>query len=139
MTKEIFVDSGAWVALADRRDKFYETAVEVYPSVLKDWGRLVTTNLVIAESYALIRGRLGHSAAIIFLNNLSHTRRLDKVLSNVILESQAEEILRRYGDQDFSYVDAVSFALMRQRGISEAFTFDHHFSVLGFLTLPEIK
>ncbi len=136
MTKEIFMDSGAWVALADRRDKFHQEAVEIYPSVLKNWSRLVTTNLVIGESYALIRGRLGHRAAIIFLDQLSHTLRLEKVLSNVILESQAEEILRRFGDQDFSYVDAVSFVVMRERAISQAFTFDHHFSILGFEILP---
>jgi predicted nucleic acid-binding protein len=61
------------------------------------------------------------------------------VYADAKLETLALEILRQYDDQDFSYADAVSFAVMRQRGVSEAFTFDHHFSILGFLTLPEIK
>ena len=32
-----------------------------------------------------------------------------------------------YADQVFSMVDAVSFAIMQQRGIIEAFGFDRHF------------
>jgi len=48
------------------------------------------------------------------------------------MEAQAVVILRRYKDQDFSYVDAVSFAVMQQREISEAFAFDHHFTTAGF-------
>jgi predicted nucleic acid-binding protein len=47
-----------------------------------------------------------------------------------------ESILARYSDQDFSLTDAVSFAVMRQRRIEEAFTFDNHFSTAGFVVLP---
>jgi predicted nucleic acid-binding protein len=52
---------------------------------------------------------------------------------------QAEEILRRYAEQDFSLVDAVSFAVMRERGIAEAFAFDRHFLIAGFTLVPELS
>lgn len=40
--------------------------------------------------------------------------------------------LARYDDQDFSFADAVSFAVMTERGIREALTLDHRFAVAGF-------
>lgn len=47
-------------------------------------------------------------------------------------EEAAEELLAHYGDQDFSYVDATSFIVMRRLGLREAFAFHHHFAVAGF-------
>ena len=40
--------------------------------------------------------------------------------------------LARYDDQGFSFADAVSFAVMTERGIRDALTLDHHFVVAGF-------
>ena len=45
-------------------------------------------------------------------------------------------ILRQYADQDFSYVDAVSFALMHHRGLTDAFAFDQHFVTAGVVCVP---
>ena len=49
-----------------------------------------------------------------------------------------EEVLRRYDDQDFSLIDAVSFAVMQERNITEAFAFDHHFLTAGFALTPSL-
>ena len=49
---------------------------------------------------------------------------------------QAEKILEKYQDQDFSYTDAVSFAVMRELKIGKAFAFYSHFSTAGFTTIP---
>ncbi len=136
MEKAIFIDSGAWVALADIRDQFHSDAVGVYSQVLQQWKYQVTTDLVIAEAYNMIRRRLGHTAGIRFLESLRKSSRLIKIYCDAALEIQAEAILRRYSDQDFSFADAVSFAVMQERGITEAFAFDQHFRTAGFALLP---
>ena len=136
MARELFVDTGAWVALADQDDKYHERAAREYPDLLKHYRRLVTTNLVVAEVYIILRKALGHAAALIFLESVKSSPRIEKVQSTEELEIEAEDILRRYSDQDFSYTDAVSFALMRQRGIGTAFAFDKHFSIAGFSMVP---
>jgi hypothetical protein len=133
---ELFVDTSAWVALADAADDNHSAAAAIYPDMLKGYRRLVTTNLVIAETYILIRRGLGHRAAMAFLNRTRVSPRIEKVYADAELESQAEAILQRYQDQLFSYADAVSFALMRQRAIDEAFAFDRHFAVAGFRRVP---
>ena len=53
-----------------------------------------------------------------------------------VLENRARQILRQYTAQDFSYVDAVSFALMQEVEITEAFAFDRHFNTAGFVCVP---
>jgi predicted nucleic acid-binding protein len=44
--------------------------------------------------------------------------------------------LERYEDRDFSFTDAVSFAVMSERRIREALTLDTHFAAAGFAVLP---
>jgi predicted nucleic acid-binding protein len=132
MTHRIFVDTGAWIALADGSDDLHDRALTIYPTVLQAGNRLVTTNLVIAESYNLIRRRVGHQAAMQFLESMRTSPRLDRVYSDQSLELSGEAILRRYADQAFSFVDAVSFAAMLALDIDEAFAFDNHFVVAGF-------
>lgn len=53
------------------------------------------------------------------------------------LEQAAERNwLARYADQDFSFIDAVSFAVMADRRIRDALTLDRHFAVAGFSISP---
>ena len=48
-------------------------------------------------------------------------------------EARAEEILFRYTDHDFSFTDALSFAVMERLHITYAFAFDKHFRQFGTL------
>lgn len=128
----LFVDTGAWFALVDASDQHHAKAAKVYPELLSSFHHLITTNLVIAETYILIRRTLGHQPAIYFLENISASPRIIKVYSDNVLEEEAEDLLRKYKDQNFSYTDAVSFAVMKKYGIVKAFAFDQHFVTAGF-------
>ena len=134
--KSLFVDTGAWFALADSSDQYHDQAVNIFPELIKIYRQLITTNLVIAETYILIRRAIGHQPAITFLDNITASPRVVKIYSDNVLEESAEDILRKYHDQDFSYTDAVSFAAMTQYGIIETFSFDHHFVTAGFTLIP---
>jgi uncharacterized protein len=135
MAREVFVDASAWIAVVNQRDDLHSEASASYGRLLRERRPLVTTNLVIAEAHAMIRRYSGHEAAIRFLDSMRQSGRLTKVYSDAGLEAEAEKLLRRYADQDFSLTDAVSFAVMRQRGITEAFAFDGHFVAAGFVVV----
>ena len=47
--------------------------------------------------------------------------------------------MRKYADQQISFTDCVSFAMMRRLGIGAAFAFDRHFRDAGFqmITKPQ--
>ena len=130
----IFVDTSAWIALAVEDDRHHGEAVAVFPKLLKRG--LVTTNLVVAETYIVLRRAAGYRAAISFLELVGASHRIKKLYSDPRLEDEAERILRHYPDQDFSFVDAVSFAAMKRERIEEAFAFDRHFLIMGFRTMP---
>ena len=96
---------------------------------------LCTTNHVAGETYTLLRVRLGFAAARDALRRLRESRIVERVFVPEEWEDEAERLLAQYADQDFSYVDATSFVAMRRLGLTNAFAFDHHFTVAGFQLL----
>lgn len=136
MAAALFVDAGGWIALADAHDRYHAVAAAAYPKFLRHYARLLTTTLVVAEAYMVLRLELGHSPAVRFLELLEASPRVQRVAVDRSIEVEAERLLNRYADQRFSYADAVSFAVMRARGLSEAFAFDEHFATAGFVRVP---
>ena len=132
----IFVDTSAWMALADKDDSHHKEAASAYYSLLKTQRSLVTSHLVIAEAYMIILKELGHRPALDFLERIKASPRILKIYSNEDIEAEAEEILAQYRDQDFSYTDAVSFVIMKRQKIRKAFCFDKHFITGGFVKVP---
>ena len=51
------------------------------------------------------------------------------------LDDEAWELLNGRPDQTWSFVDCASFVVMKQRGIVEAWTSDHHFEQARFVRL----
>jgi predicted nucleic acid-binding protein len=127
MATLVFVDTGAHYALADARDPDHREAVRLLQQIVRLRYALATSNFVLSEVYTLLLKRLGWETAIRYVEELRAGS--TQVLSvSTEDEERAWEILRRYQDQDFSYVDATSFALMERLGIQVFFAFDSHFS-----------
>jgi predicted nucleic acid-binding protein len=135
---ELFVDTSAWYPLMVAPHPDHARVASVLRQAIRDGRRLVTTNLIVAEAHALLLARAGREAALRFAQTVRSP-------PNLVLESSAElemtavtDWLARYTDQDFSYTDAVSFAVMASRGITEALTLDRHFSVAGFMVVAAV-
>jgi predicted nucleic acid-binding protein len=132
----VFVDTGAWYAIQVADDEWHEEAAATIRSLLAGAHSLVTTNHVVGETYTLLRITCGHAAAIRFLDLIEESRRLETIFVSEESENRAYAILRQYADQDFSFVDATSFAVMRAARVRHAFAFDQHFAAAGFLRIP---
>ena len=132
----VFVDSGAWFALQVADDAHHATAREALPALLEASKALVTSNLVVGETYTLLRLAKGYREARRFLDTLALSAKLERVFVSEHLERDAYGIVHRYADHPFSFVDATSFALMRQQRIQHAFAFDVHFRIAGFSRIP---
>jgi predicted nucleic acid-binding protein len=92
---------------------------------------------VIGETYTLLRMRLGHAAAHEFLRHSRASARTKRVFIPEAWEDEAESVLAKFADHDFSFVDATSFVVMRKLGLRAAFAFDHHFLVAGYLLVAD--
>ncbi len=132
---QVFVDTSGWIALAVEDDVHHEEVAALYAQLLKRH-LLVTTNLVVAETHITLRRRVGHRAAISFVELVEVSPRIQRVFSTDEVENEALSILRECADQSFSYTDAVSFVVMRNLRIAQALAFDAHFRTMGFELLP---
>lgn len=126
----IFVDTGAWYAVADRSDRHHPTAARFYVERVSTRD-LVTSSLVLAETWSLLSAHLGRPAALSFWESLRDLQIPVLTLDPADLEA-AWRIANAFPDQDFSFTDCTSFALMERRGIDEAFAFDAHFLVYRY-------
>ena len=130
------MDTSAWYPLADAGHRDHPAVAACLAERIRDGARVVTTNLVVAETHALLLRRGGRGPALRFLNEV----RSDPILvetSSTDLEGRAvSDWLERYEDQSFTLTDAVSFVVMADRGIREALALDRHFSTAGFVRLP---
>ena len=132
----VFVDTGAWYAVQIVNDRHHATAQSVLRELVESEVPIVTSNLVVGETYTLLRTAKGYREAKRFLDVLGQSRKLERLVITEYLERKAHEILAQYTDHPFSFVDATSFALMRQQRIQHAFAFDAHFVTAGFLRIP---
>ena len=133
---ELFVDASAWYPLLVRSIAQHNSVQASVRRALAHGTRLVTTNLVVAETHALLVRRTSRETAMAFARSVIEPQ-LHVVRSGAELEHAAvTEWLERYDDHDFSFTDAVSFAVMAERGISDALTLDRHFAAAGFRMVP---
>jgi predicted nucleic acid-binding protein len=129
---ELFVDTSAWYPLAVASHPEHRRMAAELTGRVKAGVRIVTTNLIIAESHALLLHRGHAGAALDFVKTVRQRPHL-VVFSTPELEASAiSDWLERFTDQTFSLTDAVSFAVMKARGIDEALTLDRQFVVAGF-------
>jgi uncharacterized protein len=132
---EFFVDTSAWYPLLVSSHPDHARLAATVRTLITAHRRVVTTNLVVAETHALLMRRVGRSTALRFARTVDEPPNL-VVRSTRELEGAATtQWLARYADQDFSFADAVSFAVMTERRIRDALSLDHHFLVAGFQTL----
>ena len=128
----IFLDTSAIYALADRGDARHETARELFGAVLTRGETLLTHNYVLVESLALLQHRLGSETAAKFARTVPD---FEVVWVDAPLHAEATRRWVRSSKRRVSFVDEVSFVVMKARGIEVAFAFDRDFEGRGFRLL----
>lgn len=137
--RELFVDTSAWIPLLQERHPDHVRLQAPVVAAVRAGARLVTSNLVLAETYTFLRYRRHREVALEFLRAARKSPNL-VVTSTEDLEERAQAAwLERFSDQDFSFADAVSFAVMQDRDIACAVTLDKHFIVAGFDVIPDLR
>jgi len=133
----LFVDTGGWACLADRREQHHATAARIYRDARRQGRLVVTTNYVLAELVALLTSpkRLSRPRIITFIEAIKLAPKTEVVHIDASLDAQAWQLLANRQDKEWSLVDGTSFIIMQQRGIIDALTTDHHFEQAGFVRL----
>jgi len=137
MLPRIFIDTSAFLALEDESDQYHEDALQFREHVLrKERYEMITTLYILDETLTLIRFRIGIRASIDFSKKIRKSKVVKIVQVSREIEEKALDIFERYEDKDFSFTDCVSFVVMWELGIKEAFAFDEHFNQMGLIRKP---
>ena len=94
----------------------------------------VTTSLIVNETASLLQSRGFFSMALDFLQRIRGGE-IEIVYPEADLQRVGWDLLLSHGGSGANAVDCTSFALMKQRRIRLAYTFDDHFRDAGFETL----
>ena len=125
-----FVDTSFWVAYRFRRDEHHQASVELWSDRSH---ALLTTDLVVGETWTFLRRRAGHREAVGFLDKIERSERVGVVHVDERAARAAWAWLRRHDERMYSFVDATSFEVMRRERIGEALAFDADFAAAGFI------
>jgi predicted nucleic acid-binding protein len=132
-----FADTSWWVAWALPGDARHVQGVAML-SLLGPSEQVLTTNLVVGETWTFLRRKDSHRSAVGFVDRVQELERAGKLTVHRVdeeQEAQAWRWLRRRDERPYSFVDATSFQVMRDRRLREALAFDQDFAAAGFVEL----
>jgi predicted nucleic acid-binding protein len=127
-----FADSCYYLALLNRRDECHEKAEALAGSIE---GRSVTTGWVLTEVADALSHRAHRRHVVELVEALRADPDCEIVPPSAELLGRGWRLYVRRPDKDWSLTDCVSFVVMRDEGITEALTADHHFEQAGFTIL----
>jgi predicted nucleic acid-binding protein len=125
----VFMDTFGLIAWINARDAAHEH-VKAYLDSFS--GNIVTTEWVLlefADAFALSKIK---SSAIEAIKRIRRLSMFVVVGFEPAVCQAGFDLYENRLDKDWSLTDCVSFAVMTQRGLSEALTADHHFEQAGF-------
>src|SRR5438477_6152457 len=130
--EEVFVDSGAWIALALTRDPLHMQAREQWELLQGAGAKLHTSVPVVIETFTFLDRNALRDVALAWKDSVYKTG-IVKILACELRDlEQSWDYFRRNDLHKLSVVDATSFAIMKRARIRLAYTFDHHFAAVGF-------
>lgn len=132
LPKRLYVDSGGWIALLSARDQHHSEADRLFRLAAKHRIPLFTSNLVLAEVHRLLLYRAGARAGAVSLRRVLSSHLVHLECATPVHHAAGLEWLERLSEQQVTYTDAVSFAVMESIQCLKAISFDRHFSLAGF-------
>jgi predicted nucleic acid-binding protein len=132
---EVFMDTAGFLALWDSSDEYHTAAGLLQEKLARNHRRFVTSEYVVDETITLLLIRHSHAAATDFLDTVESSEALQIEWIGPERFHTAAGLFRRHVDKEWSFTDCVSFLIMRELRIRDAFTTDHHFRQAGFVPL----
>jgi uncharacterized protein len=126
---EVFADTFYFVALLNPSDSAFQRA---HVATSTQRSKLVTTRWVLAELGNMLSKPPMRAAFSNTLEALTFDPSVVIVDDDKRWFAEGVELYAARLDKEWSLTDCISFAVMKDRGITEALTGDHHFEQAGF-------
>ncbi len=127
-----FADTSLHVSLANPRDVNHRAAVTLAGDIRS---RIVTTEYVLVELGNWLSRSGDRAAFLILMDQIREDPVISVAWASPELFGRGMDVYRQRPDKDWSLTDCISFAFMKEGGITDALTADHHFEQAGFRAL----
>src|SRR5437867_2479372 len=134
MASEVLFDTSGFFALMDERDRAHRKAI-AWVQAQRQRVRPLSTEWIVGETCTLLVARKRPHLVARFLDYLDRSAALVLVNPDDTLLDSAKALIRHQAEQGYSFVDCLSFCLMKERAVREALTTDNHFRKAGFSPL----
>ena len=134
MAAEVFIDTSGFYAQWDRNDPAHQRA-KTWMKANRGKFIAVTTEWVIGETCTLLMARGVPHLIGPFLDQLAASKAVHSINPDAELLDETKRFLRRHADQGYSFVDCLSFRVMKSLRVLSALTTDVHFQKAGFQSL----
>ncbi len=138
MPETVFWDTAAFVALGNRDDALHSAAIAVSQELARQKALVLTTDAVLVEvanTFSKAAWRPMAQRLIEALQRSVEAGAAQIVHVDEALWQRGWQLFRERADKDWGLTDCISFVVMQQRGLTRAFTSDHHFEQAGFFRL----
>ncbi len=131
----LLLDTQGWLALLNTRDRLHTFASAEWQRRMVDGYSVLLTDWIIAETgnglaRTTVREGFAESVKAVLVDP-----RVRLVYVTPELLAHAVILYEQRSDKTWGLVDCVSFIVMQDAGVAEAFTNDEHFTQAGFKCL----
>ena len=132
--RAVFADANYWIGLFNPKDQLHDAAMAASRTLTRT--RLVTSEMVLVEvlnglaEFPALRGQV-----VLAVDAIMADPNTEVVPQSALLFRDALAYFRQHQDKEWGLTDCSSFVIMRQRGLHEALTHDHHFEQVGYTAL----
>jgi uncharacterized protein len=128
----VFADTSFYIAWMNPRDEFHAEADRLADSY---FGEIFTSEYVLIEVGNWLSRAKDKSFFVRLLDYLREDLQTTIISSSPKLFWEGFRLFSERMDKDWSITDCISFYLMKEKGIHEAFSSDHHFEQAGYCIL----
>jgi predicted nucleic acid-binding protein len=131
----ILLDTSGWIALLNASDGLHPEAVKVWQDPRVSGDIVVVTDWIVAETGNGLSRSPARSRFAQTVRQLIASPHAEVVFVDEVVLSLALQPYEARADKSWGLVDCASMVVMRQEGITDAFSCDRHFTQAGFRCL----
>ena len=135
MSGAFFIDSAGFFASLDATENNHQRARFFMSELEQKRHSAFTTDHVVSETYTLLKARSRGHLVRNFYEGLKNSRSVKIVWTDKHRFEAATAMLLRQTDKNYSFVDCLSFVVMKENKLTDALTTDEHFNQAGFKPL----
>lgn len=128
----VFADTSYFVAFVNPRDSRHDLAMTTGDHLQ---GTVITTGFVIVEFGNALSASRDRHLFVEFVEFMRDQPRFEIIAASLDLLDEGFRLYSERPDKDWSLTDCISFAVMKERGLGDVLTTDHHFTQAGFNVL----